>query len=65
MKPLEQNDFLIYGKSYHLWREGVYLGIATWTDDENIGDSFLSEFEYAPGMIGLEVYKADQWMFVN
>lgn len=32
---------LIYEKEYHVWVGDSYLGIATYTEDENIGDSFL------------------------
>lgn len=31
---------LIYDFEYHLWRNGVYLGVGTWKQDSNIGDSF-------------------------
>lgn len=36
-----RQDVLIYGKDYHLWRDGKYIGIAIYTDDPNIEDSFL------------------------
>jgi len=51
------NDLLIYGKEYDLWREGKYIGSAIWTDDENIGDSFLKENDKG----GFDVYIADEW----
>jgi hypothetical protein len=38
-----QQQILIYGSKYHLWREGKYLGIGTGTKDSNIGDSFQNE----------------------
>lgn len=36
----KDQHILIYGSEYHLWRNGKYLGIATWTKDLNVGDSF-------------------------
>jgi hypothetical protein len=52
-----KKDFLIYGKEYHLWRDGEYLGTAIWTDDENIGDAFI---KVQPNGRNL-VFVADEW----
>ncbi len=38
-QPYEQ-VILIYGSKYKMWLKGKYIGEATWTKDENIGDSF-------------------------
>jgi hypothetical protein len=57
----KKQDLLIYGKQYHLWRYGIYLGIATYTDDENIGDSFLSKIKTSEGDECFQVYMADEW----
>lgn len=54
-----KQDFLIYGKEYHLWRDKEYLGTATWTDDENIGESFLKQNEDG----SMTVFIADEWEF--
>lgn len=55
-KP-DQQCILIYNRYYHLWREGKYLGIAQWRQDENVGDSFQTDDEN-----GLtHVYVADKW----
>lgn len=56
-----KQDLLIYGKEYKLWREGKYLGKATWTEDNNIGDSFLKAVITTTGEMGYEVYWADEW----
>lgn len=58
------NDLRIYGKEYHLWRERKYLGIATWQDDENIGEAFIREVLDDAGELVSEVYVADSWTFV-
>ncbi len=58
MKELRQ-DFLIYGKEYDLFRDGQYIGSAVWTDDNNIGDSFI---QVQPNGDNL-VFVADEWTF--
>lgn len=60
----ERHHPLIYGKEYHLWRDGIYLGAATYTEDENIGDSFLRKVINATGEIVNEVYFADEWTLI-
>ena len=57
-------DLLIYGKKYHLWREGKYLGIATYVDDVNIGHAFVKEI-VEDGREMKEVYIADEWEFAD
>ena len=54
------NDLLIYGCNYKLWRDEKYLGIATWVDDENIGEAFIQK----NGDENL-VFIADQWKLVS
>jgi hypothetical protein len=58
MKELRQ-DFLIYGKEYDLFRYGKYIGTAVWTDDDNIGESFI---KVQPNGDNL-VFVADEWTF--
>lgn len=57
MKEPEENHPLMYGKKYHCWREGKYLGIAVYTEDENIGDCFLEEI----GEKKFQVFMPDKW----
>jgi hypothetical protein len=59
-----KQDLLLYGKEYHLWREGEYLGIATYTDDPNIGDSFLRAVIDKDNEVVNEVYIPDEWQFI-
>ena len=59
-----RQDLLIYGKEYHLWLNGKYLGIATYTDDPNIGDSFLKGITNDTNEDCFQVYIADEWQFV-
>jgi hypothetical protein len=59
----KNQDLLIYDKPYHLWRDGKYLGIGTYTDDINIGDSFLNIGKTSEGDECFEVYCADEWQF--
>ncbi len=54
------NDLLLYGHQYHLWRDGQYLGIATWTDDENIGDAFVRMEVDSEGILTHLVFYADK-----
>jgi hypothetical protein len=58
----EEQTILMYGSEYHLWRDGSYLGIATWTQDENVGDSFQeSVLDEETGLIIQHVFIADKW----
>lgn len=54
-----KQDLRIYGKEYHLWRDGEYLGTAVWVDDPNIGEAFLKEMPNG----SLLVFQADEWEF--
>lgn len=60
---MPRQDFLIYGKEYRLWRDGKYLGIATYTDDENVGEAFLKSIINDTGELCNAVYIADEWEF--
>ena len=60
----KKQDLLIYGKQYHIKRNGKYIGIATYTEDENIGDSFLSKGKTSEGEDCFHVYCADEWWFI-
>lgn len=66
LNPSEhEKEILIYGKEYHLWKKGQYLGTAFWTQDENVGDSFQStKFDKERKMSIQEVYVADKWMLI-
>lgn len=55
------NEDLIVGVDYKLWREGAYLGIATFTDDPNNGLCFLRAVVTKSGELAHEVYIADKW----
>lgn len=59
-----RQDLLIYGKDYHLWRNGKYIGVATYTDDPNIGNSFLKTKTNDTNEECFEVHVADEWQFV-
>jgi hypothetical protein len=50
-----------YGKTYLLWRDGEFIGEAIWTQDSNIGDSFIAQEEF-DGQIMNVVYEADSWV---
>ena len=52
----DQQQILIYGRRYRLWRGGEYLGVGIWTKDEFIGDSFQTP--------GNEVFVADKWELI-
>lgn len=59
------DESLIPGKTYDLWRNGEYLGTATWTEDENIGNSFQSQEVSEDGELINLVYTADTWKIVE
>lgn len=52
---------LIFGVEYNLWRDGDYIGRAVWTDDKNIGPSFIGKSDDELGNSINEVYIADKW----
>jgi hypothetical protein len=54
-----ENDLLIYGTEYHLYRDGEYIGVGTWTDDPNIGEAFIHKMEDG----SMLVFEADKWFF--
>ena len=56
-----KNDLLIYGVEYKLYRDGEFIGLATFTDDENIGDAFINVLEDGTN----HVFMADEWYFNN
>jgi hypothetical protein len=55
-----RKDLLIYGKEYDLYRDGEHIGSAVWTDDENVGESFLQEQEDGSYLVFTNV---DEWEF--
>ena len=54
-------DLKIYGKEYRCWKNGVYIGKATWTDDENIGDAFIRMAINNTDELAHQVLKPDEW----
>lgn len=61
LNPSEkESQKLEYNSQYLLWRDERYIGIATWTKDENIGDSFQKEY-MSNGRLVNGVYVADKW----
>lgn len=57
----DEKAILIYGSSYHLWLDGEYLGVAIWTQDNNVGDSFQIGIVDKKGRLTQQVYIADKW----
>lgn len=58
-------DQLIYGRQYKLWRDGEYIGDAAWTEDENVGDSFIKLIVDKQFGIISQVYIADEWELIE
>lgn len=53
---------LVYGREYSLYRDGAFIGVAKWCEDENIGDSFQTRGpKDADGFFHVNVYVADYW----
>lgn len=62
LNPQPENQaILIYGRQYILYRDGVRIGIATWTKDDNVGDSFQTISENEEGEKVNQVWMADRW----
>lgn len=64
MYPMSRQDLRIYGSQYRVFRDGIFLGVATWTDDKNIGDSFQSPFTDKNGNPAVNVFHADEWELI-
>lgn len=61
----EEQTILVYNSEYHLWYEGEYLGVAKWTKDKNVGDSFQTDgIHEKTGHKVHEIYRADKWELV-
>jgi len=58
------NPELIPGHEYNLWRDGEYIGHATWTIDKNIGPAFISKSDDEFGNSINEVFIADKWELI-
>lgn len=61
-QPHEQ-AILLYGSKYRCWLEGRYIGIFTWTKDENVGDSFQNKI-ISEGRKKTEVATPDKWELI-
>lgn len=59
-----RQDLLIYGKEYKLWRDGQFIGTATYSDDKFNGDCFLKKI-VIDGDEGYMVYEADEWEMIK
>src|SRR4051794_17035820 len=61
LKKLNPTDdgSLIYWRDYRLWKDDQYLGIPTWTKNENIGDSFQQAAIAADGAFVHNVFTAE------
>lgn len=58
-----EKHILFYNSMYKLWRDGKYIGVAIWTNDSNIGDSFQVGM-YVNGKIVKQVFVADKWALI-
>ena len=56
----KRQDFLIYGKEYELFRNGEYVGVGVWTDDDNVGEVFI---QVQPDGAKLVFGEIDEWTF--
>jgi hypothetical protein len=55
-------DNLIYGEAYACYYKDEYLGIATYTDDPDIGDCFIKLEVYKSGRIREIAVMPDRWI---
>lgn len=54
-----------FGKYYKCYREGIFIGIALFVDDENIGPSFIKQSVDNEGRLINEVYIPESIEFEN
>lgn len=68
LKSLNPNPLvhpeLKFGRQFKLFRDNEYLGIATWTDDKNIGPSFQS-MDVGEDGLNRNVYLPDRWEAID
>lgn len=57
-----QQHILIFNREYDLWRDGKYLGKATWVEDSNVGNSFQKQVVDDKGRIITQVFVVDTWV---
>ncbi len=55
----------ITGKRYHCWKDNNYLGIGTWVEDINVGDSFLRQILNDTGELVNQVLSPNYWDFAG
>jgi hypothetical protein len=55
------NERLEFGETYLLFRDGHFIGEAVWTNDKNIGHSFIGKEEQNGQEVNV-VYVADSWL---
>ena len=58
----DKQAVLKHGNEYHLWKNGRYLGVATWTKNEKQGDCFQISFIDETGRLLRQVFIADKWI---
>jgi hypothetical protein len=63
-KPNARRHFLIYGKKYRIYRNGNFLGIATYEDDDIHGDVFIIPV-LINGKVCKEVACVDECVFAE
>lgn len=56
---------LVYGCKYKLFKNKKCIGVATWSKDDNVGDSFQSESVNEDGEKVTIVYIPDKWVLLN
>lgn len=59
MNEPTKSDLLIFEKDYHCWLDHEYIGIATYTDDPNIGPAFITMSVSSDGELIHEVLIPD------
>lgn len=59
-----ESDILIFDKEYHCWRDGDYIGVATYVDDVNVGPSLISMSISPDGELIHEVYIPTKYKLV-
>lgn len=62
LNPVESDttEGLFYGAKYNCYVEGKFIGIFTWTQDENVGDSFQKPY-IDNGEEVIQVGIPDEW----
>jgi hypothetical protein len=65
MQPPENNDELIHGKQYHVWKEEQYVGIVDYLGDKEKHEMFVLTKQLPRVGESKFILAPDKWQMVS